>query len=170
MDILQVVKSYGIEIKRKGGLYVCYCPFHNDTTTPNLVLYPRDDSFYCYACNEHGGILWFMARMENKPLHVIKKKYADFDLRNKLEQLVRRGSTEYKLDVLKITSAITRQFLTKHKSLFRNVMGLLLQFDKYLLTKERINHDEYKRIMKKFNESVHKLKDKEVTLHGDQGQ
>lgn len=50
-DIVELMKEYGMELKPLGSdKYITYCKWHNDTGTPNLVVYPETNSAYCFAC------------------------------------------------------------------------------------------------------------------------
>lgn len=46
-----------------GTLYKCVCPFHQDTT-PSLVIYAANKSWFCFSCNIGGDIIEFVKRIE----------------------------------------------------------------------------------------------------------
>ncbi|MGA7270466.1 MAG: bifunctional DNA primase/polymerase [Acidimicrobiia bacterium] len=44
------------ELSPLGARYITSCPWHDDST-PSLVLYPENNSFYCFGCSEWGDTL-----------------------------------------------------------------------------------------------------------------
>jgi DNA primase catalytic core len=64
VDIVRVVESYGIALKRQGKEWVGLCPFHEDKT-PSLNVSPTKQVFRCPACNAAGNVIQFVARKEN---------------------------------------------------------------------------------------------------------
>ena len=63
-DIVRVVESYGIALKREGKDFVGLCPFHEDKA-PSLRVTPGKGLFRCPACNAAGNVIQFVARKEN---------------------------------------------------------------------------------------------------------
>ncbi len=62
-DIVEVVESYNIELKRSGaGLKAC-CPFHNEKT-PSFNINPARQSYKCYGCGEGGDAIAFVMKMD----------------------------------------------------------------------------------------------------------
>ena len=57
-DILSVFELWKDEhpLRQIGQKYITNCIFHDDST-PSLVLYPENNSFYCFGCNEWGDSL-----------------------------------------------------------------------------------------------------------------
>jgi DNA primase catalytic core len=63
-DIVRVVESYGIGLKREGKDFVGLCPFHEDKA-PSLRVTPAKGLFRCPACGAAGNVIQFVARKEN---------------------------------------------------------------------------------------------------------
>ena len=63
-DIVAVVESYGIALKKVGADHVGLCPFHEDTK-PSLRLTAGKGLFRCPACGAAGNVIQFVARKEN---------------------------------------------------------------------------------------------------------
>ena len=61
--IEQVIEGY-IELRPSGRRLVGRCPFHEDRT-PSLVVYPSNQSWYCFACDVGGDVFTFIERIEN---------------------------------------------------------------------------------------------------------
>ncbi len=63
-DIVGLVRSYGIDLKKVGNLYWGLCPFHPDRH-PSFTVYPETDSFFCFGCGKGGDKIEFIKLMEN---------------------------------------------------------------------------------------------------------
>ncbi|MGI6261652.1 MAG: DNA primase [Acutalibacteraceae bacterium] len=61
--IESVVSSY-VKLRRTGRNLVGLCPFHGEKT-PSFVLYPENDSFYCFGCGAGGDTITFIRKIEN---------------------------------------------------------------------------------------------------------
>lgn len=62
-DIEEIVSGY-VLVKRAGRNLKALCPFHSEKT-PSLVLYPDNQSFYCFGCGAGGDVISFIMRAEN---------------------------------------------------------------------------------------------------------
>lgn len=62
-DIESVVSSY-VNLRRSGRNMVGLCPFHNEKT-PSFMIYPENNSFYCFGCGAGGDAITFIRRIEN---------------------------------------------------------------------------------------------------------
>jgi DNA primase len=65
MTILDLIDGYNLKLQQQGGVYVCFCPFHEDTSRANLTVYPETDSYFCYACKKGGDAADFLSSIEN---------------------------------------------------------------------------------------------------------
>src|SRR5579884_3375740 len=63
--VADVVASYGVALRKVGRSLVGRCPLHADGEHPNLHVYPRTQSWYCYACNVGGDAIEFVRRRED---------------------------------------------------------------------------------------------------------
>ena len=55
--IIETAIRAGIEVKRRGAMYMARCPYHTPTPGSNshsLQLYPQDNRFWCHSCNSGG--------------------------------------------------------------------------------------------------------------------
>lgn len=62
-DIVAVVESYGIALKKVGADHVGLCPFHKDTK-PSLRVTAGKGLFRCPACGAAGNVIQFVAKKE----------------------------------------------------------------------------------------------------------
>ncbi|MBQ9066883.1 MAG: DNA primase [Clostridia bacterium] len=63
VDIVDFVSDY-VTLKKAGRLQKGLCPFHSEKT-PSFVVYPENQSFYCYGCGKGGDIITFARDIEN---------------------------------------------------------------------------------------------------------
>ena len=63
-DIVRVVESYGIVLKKSGVDYVGLCPFHEDAT-PSLRVTQEKGLFRCPSCGATGNVIQFVAKKES---------------------------------------------------------------------------------------------------------
>ena len=151
MDILKLVKSYGLDVEKRGSNYFCLCPFHKDTS-PSLCLYEHTKSFFCFACNTGGGIEKLIAKIENISIKDAYKKlygnnYEFNSLNNEIEELTL--DDKYMLDRLalkiKANARNSKAFVEKVPNLITNILSsemTLLKFNDLIkkLNKESLCH------------------------------
>ncbi|MBN2789912.1 MAG: toprim domain-containing protein [Candidatus Delongbacteria bacterium] len=54
----------GNSLRQSGGKLSGLCPFHSDNRSGNFFIYP-DNTYHCFACNEHGDIISFIEKTLN---------------------------------------------------------------------------------------------------------
>jgi len=57
LSLLDVIKSFGVSLKRQGSRYVGLCPFHNEKT-PSF--YVNGNYFKCFGCQKGGDVITFV--------------------------------------------------------------------------------------------------------------
>lgn len=63
-DIVTLIQSYGVELKRQGKTWVGRCPWHDDKT-PSLVVTPEKGLWHCLgACDVGGSVIDWVMRMD----------------------------------------------------------------------------------------------------------
>ncbi len=63
IDIVDVVESYGVKLKRSGSNFLAVCPFHNEKT-PSFNVNPQLQIFKCFGCGVGGGVIKFVQLMQ----------------------------------------------------------------------------------------------------------
>ncbi|MCS6882298.1 MAG: DNA primase [Oscillochloridaceae bacterium] len=63
-DIVELITSMGVGLRRTGRSYVGFCPFHPNTRTPAFTVYPETQSFYCFGCHASGTVFDFVMRKQ----------------------------------------------------------------------------------------------------------
>ena len=64
IDLVELFRSYGIEVTKKGAQYECRCPFHDDETA-SLKITLEKGLWNCFGCDAGGSAVDFVMRMEN---------------------------------------------------------------------------------------------------------
>ena len=62
--IVDLVASYGIELRRSGSHFSGRCPFHADGGRPNLAVFPRSGRWVCFRCDARGDAIAFVQRVD----------------------------------------------------------------------------------------------------------
>ena len=62
-DLVRVIESYGVELRKVGNDHVGLCPFHEDKK-PSLHVTPGKGLWNCPACGAAGNVIQFVARKE----------------------------------------------------------------------------------------------------------
>ena len=54
-----------VELRRRGAVLIGPCPFHDDQGRPNLFVFPKTQTWQCFACGAQGDVIDFLSRAEN---------------------------------------------------------------------------------------------------------
>jgi len=63
VDLVALVRSRGIELKKNGKSYHGLCPFHKDTH-PSLSINPDKNLWQCFGCGTAGDVIRFVEMMD----------------------------------------------------------------------------------------------------------
>ena len=61
-DIVEVVSTSGVNLRKAGRSFVGFCPFHPNSRTPAFTVYPDSQSFYCFGCHASGTAFDYVMR------------------------------------------------------------------------------------------------------------
>lgn len=78
-DIVEIIRSCGIELVNKGKEYRGLCPFHDDST-PSMGVVPHEQFFKCHVCGAGGDIIKFVTKFYNIDFKEAVKKITGRDL------------------------------------------------------------------------------------------
>ena len=81
-DIVELIGSSGVSLRKTGRSFVGFCPFHANTRTPAFTVYPESQSFYCFGCHASGTAFDYLMRKEG------------LEFREALEELARRAGVQ----------------------------------------------------------------------------
>ena len=54
-----------VALQRRGNVFVGPCPFHQDSGRPNLVVFPKTQTWQCFACGAQGDVIDFLRKVDN---------------------------------------------------------------------------------------------------------
>ena len=74
-DLVDVISSYGVNVKRAGGGYMACCPFHHEKT-PSFSISREKGYYHCFGCGESGSVFTFVQKHEGLEFIDAVKKLA----------------------------------------------------------------------------------------------
>jgi len=83
VDLIELIQQdAGVKLRRAGKNWMGFCPFHSNTHTPSLVVFPDSGTWHCFgSCNEGGTVIdWVM------------KKNAGYDVKEAIKDLAQRAN------------------------------------------------------------------------------
>lgn len=66
VDLIALMQTHGVELKKSGRSYKGRCPFHNEKT-PSFHVWPDEKRFKCFGCQAGGDSISFVQRLLGKP-------------------------------------------------------------------------------------------------------
>ena len=61
IDIVNVIRDSGVELKRNGKIFVGLCPFHSEKT-PSFTVSPDRHRYHCFGCQDDGDVIDFVKK------------------------------------------------------------------------------------------------------------
>jgi DNA primase len=63
VDIVELIGSRGITLKRAGTSFKACCPFHHEKT-PSFHVNPARQTYHCFGCQAHGDVFKFLMQQD----------------------------------------------------------------------------------------------------------
>ena len=63
IDLVDLISSYGVSVRRAGGSYKACCPFHHEKT-PSFNIQPDRGFYHCFGCGKSGDAIRFVMDQE----------------------------------------------------------------------------------------------------------
>src|SRR5919199_396043 len=60
LDIVELIGSSGVQLRKAGRNFTGFCPFHPNSRTPAFYVFPAPQSYYCFACHKAGDAFAFI--------------------------------------------------------------------------------------------------------------
>ena len=76
IDLVDLISSYGVQVRRAGSSYKACCPFHHEKT-PSFNIQPDRGFYHCFGCGESGDAIKFVQRQEGLTFIEALKKLAE---------------------------------------------------------------------------------------------
>ncbi|MEW8051452.1 MAG: toprim domain-containing protein [Candidatus Thiodiazotropha sp.] len=64
VSLVRLAEARGFDLKPHGQHYAIHCPFHDDDTTPSLIITPDKNLFHCPACGAKGSPIDWVMKIE----------------------------------------------------------------------------------------------------------
>ncbi len=76
VDLVDLVSSYGIQVRHAGGSAKCCCPFHHEKT-PSFNINASKGFYHCFGCGESGDAIKFVQKQEGLTFVEAVRKLAE---------------------------------------------------------------------------------------------
>ena len=76
IDLVDLIASYGIDVRTAGSSKKACCPFHHEKT-PSFVINEAKGFYHCFGCGESGDAIGFVRRMDGLTFVEAVKKLAE---------------------------------------------------------------------------------------------
>lgn len=76
VDLVDLISSYGIQVRHAGGAAKCCCPFHHEKT-PSFNINASKGFYHCFGCGESGDAIKFVQKQEGLTFVEAVKKLAE---------------------------------------------------------------------------------------------
>lgn len=115
LDIEDVLKSWGLEFRRRGSTMFASCPFHSEKT-PSFSITPGRNLWYCHSCHRGGdGIRFYM---EREGMDFLQAVEAIAKANNLHIEYTREEQTDEQLEAAKLKESVLAAVATVHKFFF----------------------------------------------------
>lgn len=82
VDLIELIQEdASVRLRRAGKNWSGYCPWHSNTHTPALMVFPDTQTWYCFGCHEGGSVIDWML-----------KKHPGWDVKETIKELARRAN------------------------------------------------------------------------------
>ena len=75
-DLVELISSYGVQVKLAGGSAKACCPFHHEKT-PSFHINSAKGFYHCFGCGESGDAIKFVQKQEGLTFVEAVKKLAE---------------------------------------------------------------------------------------------
>lgn len=115
LDIEDVLKSWGLEFRRRGSTMFASCPFHSEKT-PSFSITPGRNLWYCHSCHRGGdGIRFYM---EREGMDFLQAVEAIAKANNLHIEYTREEQTDEQREAAKLKESVLAAVATVHKFFF----------------------------------------------------
>lgn len=115
LDIEDVLKSWGLEFRRRGSTMFASCPFHSEKT-PSFSITPGRNLWYCHSCHRGGdGIRFYM---EREGMDFLQAVEAIAKANNLHIEYTKEEQTDEQREAAKLKESVLAAVATVHKFFF----------------------------------------------------
>lgn len=115
LDIEDVLKSAGLEFRRRGSTMFAHCPFHSENT-PSFSITPGRNLWFCHSCHRGGdGIKFYM---EREGMDFLQAVEAIAKANNLHIEYTQEEQTDEQKEAAKLKESVLAVVATVHKFFF----------------------------------------------------
>lgn len=115
LDIEDVLKSWGLEFRRRGSTMFASCPFHSEKT-PSFSITPGRNLWYCHSCHRGGdGIKFYM---EREGMDFLQAVEAIAKANNLHIEYTKEEQTDEQREAARLKESVLAVVATVHKFFF----------------------------------------------------
>ena len=142
MNILEAAKICGLALQPIGQVYRAFCPFHKDRKTPNFIIYPETNSYFCFSCLEGGNVIRFLKKLGYKGnlTELIFKMKKNQDITN----------SDFRITASKKIAELAYSLFKKYPNHTGKLMSILEEIDGRLLANDTLYYKDSLALFKKF--------------------
>jgi DNA primase catalytic core len=118
VDLVALVRSRGVPLKKNGKGYKGHCPFHDDQKTPSLSVTPDKNLWQCFGCGAGGDAIRFVELFDK-----VDFKAAVLTLEDSPSQPEDRGQESGGRKAVKKRSPEPKPLTAAHVKLLSRVIG-----------------------------------------------
>jgi DNA primase len=67
LDIVDLIGSSGVQLRKAGRNFTGFCPFHPNARTPAFYVFPDTQSYYCFSCHKSGDAFTYVMEKDGLP-------------------------------------------------------------------------------------------------------
>lgn len=79
LDLVEVIRQHGVQLKRRGSNFFALCPFHSENT-PSFSASPRAQLWHCFGCGAGGDVFTFVQKHDHLTFGQTVKKLSRWTL------------------------------------------------------------------------------------------
>lgn len=115
LDIEDVLKSWGLEFRRRGSTMFASCPFHSEKT-PSFSITPGRNLWYCHSCHRGGDGIKFYEEREG--MDFLQAVEAIAKANNLHIEYTREEQTDEQREAAKLKESVLATVALVHKFFF----------------------------------------------------
>ena len=112
-DVYDILSDFLPDLRKKGSVYTCCCPFHGERT-PSFTVNPTRNNWHCFGCGKGGDAVQFLREHQNmdfpQAIEYICRKYGINIEYEKKERSQEEQDLSRKKESMLIALAVVQEF------------------------------------------------------------
>lgn len=115
VDLVKLVEeTASVRLRRSGRGYMGFCPYHANSKTPALAVWPDSKTWHCFGCGEGGTALDWVMKRDNVDIHEAIRRLAEREnipLKVDERELAKRLAFRAQEDAYKAAAGLFQRWL-----------------------------------------------------------